>query len=362
MPDERKPGLGNIRSDALRALLDLKDEFPLFRQLLDDIIQIVMVLDASAIQSELRWRLRWRTKPAARTALHEAIDAGVVIAYAPIFLRQEIEKYLSVIAMDTGASIEVATAEWQRVQSLIRFYAPIGDGRGFALVDPKDSDYVLTWKELDADFVRTADYRHFTRMGATVIGRELDEPLRDYARSTSVIVTVKLGSGLALTFSIMAFVEMVKGITEIIRKLPPIVKIMLLTAVAFALLHPGSREKLIRWAKIVWERLKEAKPVLLPVLEDAAKHLHEAMTTSKTTREAISSRLPIRRKKTALDYARQICLRSSQALTAYEIARRIIADGYSSQSKSFPAYVRRLLREDGRFVKADGLWTLRAAA
>lgn len=113
MAHERKPALGSIRSDALHALLDIRDEFPLFRQLLDDIIQIVMVLDASAIQGELRWRLRRRIKPAARTCLHEAIDAGVVIAYAPIFLKQEIEKYLPVIAIDTGVSIEGATAEWQ---------------------------------------------------------------------------------------------------------------------------------------------------------------------------------------------------------------------------------------------------------
>jgi len=363
MADERKPALGSIRSDALRALLDLRDKFPLFRQLLDDVIQIVMVMDASAIQGELRWRLRRRTKPAARTGLHEAIDAGVVIAYAPIFLKQEIEKYLPVIAIDTGMSIEVATAEWQRVQSLIRFYTPIGDGRKFAVVDPKDSDYVLTWQELDADFVRTGDYRHFARMGATVIGPELDQVLRDYARATSVLVTVKLGSGFALTFSVMAFIEMVKGITEIIRKLPPTVKVILLTAVALVLLHPASREKLIRWAKTVWERLRETKPMLAPILQEAAKYLDEAMTTSKVTREAIRSRLPIRGKKTALDHARLICLRSSQALTADEIARRILANGYSSRSKTFPTYVRRLLREDARFVaNAEGLWMIRAAA
>jgi hypothetical protein len=363
MADERKPALGSIRSDALRALLDLRDEFPLFRQLLDDIIQIVMVLDASAVQGELRWRLRRRTKPAARTGLHEAIDAGVVIAYAPIFLKQEIEKHLPVVAIDTGVSIEVATAEWQRVQSLIRFYAPIGDSTKFAVVDPKDSEYVLTWQELDADFVRTGDYRHFARMGTTVIGPELDQVLRDYARSTSVLVTVKLGSGFALTFSVIAFIEMVKGITEIIRKLPPTVRLMLLIAVALVLLHPASREKLIRWAKTVRERLREAKPMLVPVLQEAAKYLDEAMTTSKRTREAISSRLPIRGKKTALDLARLICLRSSQALTADEIAQRILVNGYSSRSKTFPAYVRRLLREDRRFVtNSDGLWTLRIAA
>jgi hypothetical protein len=70
----------------LRALLILRDEFPPFRQFLEDIIQIVIVMDASAIQGELRWRLGSRINPTARTGLHEAIDSGAVIAVAPIFL------------------------------------------------------------------------------------------------------------------------------------------------------------------------------------------------------------------------------------------------------------------------------------
>jgi len=137
---------------------------------------------------------------------------------------------------------------------------------------------------------------------------------------------------------------------------------MLLAAVALVLLHPASREKLIRWPKQFGAPTGNKA--------DACTHssrsgqvLDEAMTTSKVTREAIRSRLPIRGKKTALDHARLICLRSSQALTTDEIARRILANGYSSRSKTFPSYVRRLLREDGRFVtNAYGLWTLRIAA
>jgi hypothetical protein len=121
MVDERKSPHVTIPSDALRALLELRNEFPFFRQLLGDIIQSVMVLDASAIQGELRWRLGSRTNPNARTGLHEAIDSGVVIAFAPVFLTQEIEKYLVLIARETGVTLEMANLEWKRVRSLIRF-------------------------------------------------------------------------------------------------------------------------------------------------------------------------------------------------------------------------------------------------
>ncbi len=360
MGDERKPAPVSIPSDALRGLLSLRD-VPLLRPLLDDVIQIVIVLDASAVQAELRWRLGSRINPTARTGLHEAIDSGAVIAVAPVFLRQEIEKYLPLIASEEGVSSEAANAEWERVQRIIRFYAPTGDGAEFALVDPKDSPYALTARELDADFVRTSD-QHFVRMGVPVIEPDLDQVLRDYARATSVIVTVKLGSGLALTFGIQAFVEAIQGITEMIRKLPPAVKLILGALVVIALLHPTSREKLTQWFKKICERLRETKPVLVSISQGAVKHLAEAANTSSATRKVIQSRLRIRGKQTALSHVRLVCLRSKEPLAADVIARRVLANGYSSRSKNFTAYVSRLLREDGRFVKADGLWTLRAAA
>ena len=362
MADERKPALLKIPSDALRALLNLRDEFPAFRQLLDDILQIVVVLDASAVQGELRWRLGSRTNPNARTGLHEAIDSGAVIAVAPLFLRQEIEKYLPLIASEEGVSAEAANAEWERVQRIIRFYAPTGDGAEFALVDPKDSPYALTARELDADFVRTTD-PHFERMGVPGIGPDADQLLRDYARATSVLVTVKLGSGLAVTFGIQAFVEMIRGIAEIVRRLPPIVKTLLGVALAALILHPASRAKLGQWTKMLWERLKETKPTLVSVSREAVKHLAEAAQTSRTTSKAIRSKLRARGKQTALDHIRLICVRSKEPLEVDEIVRRIVANGYSSRSKTFTAYVRRLLRQDRRFVtNADGLWMIRAAA
>src|SRR6266404_660 len=98
MGDEKKPAHVGIPSDALRGVLNLRDEHPFLRPLLTDLMQIVLVLDASAVQGELRWRLGSRAKPTAKTSLHEAIDSGVVIAFAPIFLKREIEKYLPLIA------------------------------------------------------------------------------------------------------------------------------------------------------------------------------------------------------------------------------------------------------------------------
>ncbi|HEV2402161.1 MAG TPA: hypothetical protein VGS27_34845 [Candidatus Sulfotelmatobacter sp.] len=355
---ERKSALAMIRSDTLRSILDLRNVSPLFHQLLSDVIQIIVVLDASAVQSELRWRLGCRTNPAARTGLHEAIDSGAVIAVAPAFLKQEIEKYLSRIATETGVTMEIARAEWEQIKRMIRFYTPSGDSSEFAWVDPKDSLYALTAKELDADFVRTND-AHFAQMGVTAVGSDVDRILRDYARSTSVLVTVKLGTGFALVLGWQALGAMIGAVAGMIRRLPPAMQLALGIALTIAALHPRSREWLIESSTRIWEQIRGSTPVRALTSDNTIKHLTEAVTTSKSTGDKIKSRLPVRGKQTtALAHAREVLLRSQRPLTADEVARRILANGYSSRSKTFPSYVRRLLRENPVFTKnRNRLWT-----
>jgi hypothetical protein len=359
MADERKSALAMIRSDALRSILDLRNVFPLFQQLLSDVIQIVAVLDASSVQSELRWRLGSRTNPAARTSLHEVIDSGVVLAVAPTFLKQEIEAHLTEIACDTGVSVEAARAEWKQLQPKIRFYVPNGDSSEFASVDPKDSPYALTAKELDADFVWTND-AHFAQMGVTAVGSDMDRILRDYARSTSVLVTVKLGTGFAVVLGWQALGAMIGAVAGMIRRLPPAIQLTLGVAVTIAVLHPRSREWLIESSKKLWEQAKGSTPVRALTSDNTVKHLTEAVTTSNSTGDTIKSRLSVRGKQTtALAHARQVLLRSPRPLTTGEVADRIVAHGYSSRSKTFPSYVGQLLRKNPRlFSKSgDGLWT-----
>lgn len=348
-------------SDALHSLLKFRDEFPALRQFLD-IIQIVIVLDASAVQSELRWRLGSRTNPTARSGLHEAIDSGAVIAVAPVFLRLEIAKYLLTIATETGVTVEAVSIEWERVQQLIKFYAPIGDRAEFATVDPEDADYALTAKELDADFVRTND-SDFAQMGVAVIGPEHDGILREYARSTTIFVSAKLGSAFALTISIEMFAQIIQTIAEVFRRLPPIVKFLMVAAAIAVLLHPTSREKVIQGFKRLWQRVQQMKPALVSFSEGPIKRLAEAAQTSTRTGKLIQAKLRSRGKQTALACIRLICVKAGEPLSAGEIARRVLVSGYCSRSKNFVAYVRRLLREDGRFAaNANGLWMLRAAA
>jgi hypothetical protein len=165
-----------------------------------------------------------------------------------------------------------------------------------------------------------------------------------------------------VTIGIQAFVEMIRGIVEMFRRLPPAARLILGTVLAALILHPASRERIQEWTEILWERLREAKPVLASLSTELVKHLTDAAQTSQATGNEIKSKLRPQETQTALSHLRLICLRSKEPLSADEIARRILASGYSSRSKTFTAYVCRLLRQDRRFVSnAEGLWMLRCA-
>jgi len=95
-----------FRSDTLPGLLPFFESSPELKSLVElHLLQIRAVVDADVVHRELRWRLGSRQKPDARSGLEEAIDAGVLALIAPNFLKVEIEKYLEVIAIDTGATL-----------------------------------------------------------------------------------------------------------------------------------------------------------------------------------------------------------------------------------------------------------------
>src|SRR5437660_12717555 len=102
----------------------LCERSPFLQQVVDKTLQIRLVLDANIVQRELRWRVRRRQKQGAKTALHEAIEAGVVVAVAPTVLEKEINDHVSDIANDANASEDRVREEWSEFRRCIHFYKP----------------------------------------------------------------------------------------------------------------------------------------------------------------------------------------------------------------------------------------------
>ncbi len=81
------------RSDLLPKLVALLGAFSSLKPLFPRLLQLRLVADANRARSELYWRLKKRRNPANRSSLHESIDAGVVVIFAPEHAKWEIEKH-----------------------------------------------------------------------------------------------------------------------------------------------------------------------------------------------------------------------------------------------------------------------------
>jgi predicted nucleic acid-binding protein len=351
-----------IRSDALRELREFLMNVPAFRPLLETLIQIRLIVDANIIQSELRWRLARRRKPDARSGLHEDIVAGVVVLFAPVFLKSEIEEHMEEIALETDVAVTQAMEEWQRLQVLINFYQPLAFNiPDHEVVDVDDVPYKRAYEELAALAVYSRD-PHLPRMNVPVISLSLDLTLRKHARSSSVFVHITLGSTIAATIgfgALKTLFELVRSAGQAFRRLPTAVQVSVAAMGIGLLIHPSSREKITRFFRSLGQGVIELKPILLPVLVDVVSQFLTAAAESAETRKQIESALPSTKKRSAIMHARTVCLMSKEPLSVAEIERRMRFDGYASRSANFAAYLQRLLRTSKQFIEASpGMWSL----
>jgi predicted nucleic acid-binding protein len=361
--DQEKFRIGAfVRSDSLPQLIAFAASIPAFAPLLKKIARIGVVVDANIIQEELRWRLGRRQKPEARTGLHEAITAGVIIPFAPTFLEAEIEEHVAEIAEGTRVSVDDVRREWQVVRKLLHFYSPkhepkVGDAD---IVDPDDLPYIAAADELGLPiYSRDQDYR---QMQAPVINVLIDATAKAYARSSSVRIAVMMGSTFTVTLSFEAVTAACRGIKRLIcwfDDLHPAIQVAIIGAGIVAFAHPKSRAKL----SALWSWLKEtATPPVLQAISDLAIQFAEANKTEADAYQRLQDSLPPAKKRSALMHARSVCLAAKSPLTLAEIERQMRAAGHMTRARNFRTYLRRVLLTSGQFQESSpGVWGLIAA-
>jgi predicted nucleic acid-binding protein len=184
-----------VRSDALADFREFRKHNPLIQQVIEEPLQVRLVLDANIVQRELRWRLHFRRENQARSALHEAIDSGTVLAYAPTALDSEIREHVGDLAAYAGVSEDRVRAEWMEFKAIIHLYEPEIVALPGQYIDLDDAPYKQACIELGAHAVYSRD-PHFKTMDVPLIMIDLDQIFRKYARANSVKMAVSLGSTL----------------------------------------------------------------------------------------------------------------------------------------------------------------------
>jgi len=348
-------------SDMLAALVRALKRAPELARFVQDFICVRIVLDANSVHDELSFRLR-RRSPAARTDLHEMIDAGVVEAFIPSSLDDEIAEHAQEIGERFGKTAEDVWAAYLEFRPRLRPYDPQEAHDPVAAeIDPDDVLYKRVFEELGADVVLTRD-KHFKEMNVPSVGR-LPRALREYARSSSVSIGIACGSGFVLVLgfgSLKGVCAVVDAFLSAIGRLPDWAKLLLAGSFAALIVHPASRKKLMeQWTRLC-EGMCSLGSALGPFLGEIAVVYVKASHQTKIISEELRQILPHTRPKTVIQLIRLILLTSVEPMSIADIAVRMRGEGFSGVDENLGHDIEKELRGSFQFIEASpGQWILR---
>ncbi len=353
-------------SDVLPKLRDILEAFPALGSVLPQLLQLAVVIDANIVQSELWWRLKNRPRPELRSELEETLASGVLIAYAPHHLEDEIREHAEELALRTKCSVADVEREWISFRRYIHFHTG-PKGAGGDLSDPDDTAYLDTVHDVAVRGIYTRD-SHFQESKAPLIfiamdiRNPMDKALRCYARASAVRIGLAFGSSIPAVISVellIALAKLLKALAGAFKRLSPGAQLLILTAVVALLMHPKSRATLTE----LWGACqKSLQPLLWDAVVDAMYRFAEATENAEAAYREIQTFLPESRRRPLITHARAICLAAGKPLRGEVILRKAYTNGYVSRHGGSQAYLRRLLRADAQFAETAAGWTFGKSA
>ncbi len=252
-------------SDELSSLRKLFSEDGLFASF-GNLFQINLILDANAILKDIRWLACKAKNPNARTSLIEAIDAKTIIAFAPTFLEEEIQKNIPLIAEEEGIEAHLFFKKWEQIKTKINFIESGGpDSQGH---DPKDVPYVKLHNEMGYPIL--SNDSDISKMGAKAIKVELMVYARDYSREAAVEYKLKAGflGVFVITSSMISVVsDFIRSLKPSIQKIPPWAWLLVLVSIILLLANEGFKNWLTMKVRGLSEQAKENGIKLIEMLE-----------------------------------------------------------------------------------------------
>lgn len=156
---------------------------------------VPVVVDSSQVIHQILWAVRKKRQPEARTDLAEVLDSGVITAYAPEQLRQEVESKIPILAAEKKLSEEALWGEWRSIEARIVFKTVRNHSAPKGTRDVKDLPFVRLAKRIGALGILTHD-RDIPAMGGRTLSTATLKTFRDYARAKAAAV----GAFLSMVF------------------------------------------------------------------------------------------------------------------------------------------------------------------
>lgn len=273
-----------VHSDKLKELRVVARSWKESSAIIGGAAQFQLVVDANIILGDLIWLVSKRTNDSAKTQLMETIEAETVDIYAPPIFFDEVEEKIPLLATEKGLDISLMYEHWAIYKTKIKLSSPDSDKvqvlRGGK--DPDDAEYIALEQTIGASGVISKNH-DIRLMGGNQISITCITHLRNYSRSTSIELNIKVNGVMFANVSIATIrglFEGSKALINAIAKAPDWFKFALLLGGAFVVLHPGARAAVANSLKTVLRGIGEATPTIIALIAEAAvlaeKHKAEA--------------------------------------------------------------------------------------
>src|SRR6266446_4836197 len=326
------------RSEVLAFLRFLVDLSPTVKQLVGEIIELDLVLDTNVILEELLFLAKRRRDPAAKTALMELLAAKTVIAFFPQEALSEVEAKCDEIAQRYAIPRVTLTDLWAEYRRQIYVvpttHLPLR-AECEALRDPTDLPFVQARHLVGADAVLTRDADIGAARVPVLSRARLLLDLRDYSRNKAMQVGIVVGSGIIATIPIAGLFTFIRWLVDVIRRIPRGLLWAAAAGIAIALLHPKSREFLIRTGKNVLHTVKDWGETFAPLAVRIAETAKLAEARAGQLQAKIEVPLSkVRKPRMTLSQAvYRECVVAGQPMTDEEVWQAVSRKGIKSRAR-----------------------------
>lgn len=323
----------------------------------------VLVVDSNRVLADLGWLTGKRRSPGARTALQELHASGTVSLFAPEQLVGEVEDHLADIAPHYRTTVEALRSAWVEYRTILHFIPASHLARADDSVrDPKDVPFLLAKDAVGARAIISKD-KDIAAMAGLMVAHETLRIAVDYVRHGSkaaqgrFMVLTGLGLVGGLVYGAWAgAVELARLYMRLPRWLKIAVPLALVTSAVVIALHPGARRRLREARESLKSRWPEFKAKSGEAFEQFWTELSAAEAGARNALGVVRQHVPSERKGPTLrQLAYRVCVAAGSPISEQELAARLRLEGYQTKSKRPAAYLRQVLRADGRFRESPGV-------
>ncbi|RYD70543.1 MAG: hypothetical protein EOP84_26505 [Verrucomicrobiaceae bacterium] len=316
---------------------------------------VLLLVDANRVLTTICAKADYRSIET-RTTLEEAVDAGMIRAFAPRFLLQEVDdEHLGRFVKPSRSLNRLQEARKLLLPRIELVDPPDLSSRNIEAlraVDPKDVPYAQAFEYRKLDTILSLD-KHWKVTDYPVWrakDHDIVKTLRTYARAASE----EIGRTHFLIASAGLTVAAAKGVFDLVRRAPPALQAVLAVAAVLGVAHPKSREKLQEAVAALGEQVLPNISEFFAELEDKKKEREEAELLIARDLKPNPHRLTLK------EHAYRILMKAQEPLDLDELERRIRAEGAKTRSKNLGPYLRRQMTDDQNFVEhVDGRWAAR---